>query len=284
MAKIKRWTKLALSLVFFGGATLARLIRLDRRPRLIILYYHSVRAKDRAAFARHLDAVRSGSDAVVPADFCGAVKPGKLLVAITFDDAFTSVLENALPELASRAMPSTIFAPAGALAQGPGWEIEEKYAEDRTEMVAAPEMLRAAAGDLVAIGAHGSTHVRLSRISRDAAFAEIAGSKEQLERLLGREVTLFAFPFGDFNDEVIDLCRKARFRHVFSTVPRVVNPRTAAFLRGRVSIELDDGPLEFWLKMSGAYCWMPGVSRLKARFDRRDAAAPREYSIEQKST
>ena len=249
--------------MYFVAVEIVRFIGFNR-PRLVILYYHSLPPAKRAAFARQLDAVQSGCDAVVPADFSGPAVPGQLFVAITFDDAFTSVVENALPELAARGMPSTLFAPPGLLAQSPSWEMEEEHAQDRRETVASRDTLRAVAGDLVAIGAHSVTHPRLPRVDREAAVAEIFGSKEQLERMLEREVTLFAFPFGEYNDELLGLCRGARYRHAFTIVPRVIDPTTDSFVRGRVPVSLDDGALEFWLKMRGGYSWMPRLSRLRS--------------------
>lgn len=272
---MKRHVKAVLSLGFFGitslGTVLARLIGLGR-PRLVVLYYHAVPARHRIEFARQLEAVCAGAEAVVPANFSGPATPGQLFVAITFDDAFTSVVKNALPELAARGMPSTIFTPSGALGRTPAWEMEEA-AEDRAETVVTADVLCGLASDLVSVGAHSITHPRLPQVDRQAASAEIAGSKAQLERLLGREVTLFAFPYGEYNEDVVDLCREAGYRHAFTIVPHVVDPTDGAFLRGRVSVKPNDGSLEFWLKMRGAYAWMPWASKLKTWLLRRVSAA-----------
>lgn len=238
------------------------------RARLVILYYHSVPAAQRARFARQLDAIRAGADAVVAADFCAAVAPGRLLVAITFDDAYASVIDNALPELAARGMPATVFTPSGMLGQRPGWQMESADT-DRFETVTTAETLRALPRDLVTIGAHSVTHPRLPELDRDAAIAEIGGSKSALASLLEREVSVFSFPYGEYDDGTVELCRTAAFRFAYHTLPRMLDPADAAFLRGRVRADLSDWNLEFWLKLRGAYNWQCGLREFKRWLRRR---------------
>jgi peptidoglycan/xylan/chitin deacetylase (PgdA/CDA1 family) len=238
------------------------------RSRLVILYYHSVPAAQRARFARQLDAIRAGADAVVAADFCAATAPGRLLVAITFDDAYVSVIDNALPELAARGMPATVFTPSGMLGARPAWQMEAADT-DRFETVATGERLRALKQDLVTIGAHSVSHPRLPELDRDAASAEIGGAKSALTRLLEREVSVFSFPYGEFDDDTVELCRTAAYRFAYHTLPRMLDPADASFLRGRVRVDLSDWTLEFWLKLRGAYNWQRGPREFKRWLRRR---------------
>ena len=215
------------------------------RSRLVILYYHSVPAAQRARFARQLDAIRAGADAVVAADFCATVAPGRLLVAITFDDAYVSVIDNALPELAARGMTATIFTPSGMLGGQPGWQMEAADT-DQFETVANGECLRTLPRDLVTIGAHSVTHPHLPELDRDSASAEISGSRSALTNLVGRDVTMFSFPYGEYDDGTVELCRTAAFRFAYHTLPRMLDPADASFLRGRVRVDLAD-----WIWNSG---------------------------------
>jgi peptidoglycan/xylan/chitin deacetylase (PgdA/CDA1 family) len=50
--------------------------------------------------------------------------------------------------------------------------------------------------ELIEIGSHGSTHTRLTVLSRSARRGEIEGSRRQLTDLTGRDVTSFSYPFG----------------------------------------------------------------------------------------
>ncbi len=240
------------------------------RARLVILYYHSVPAAQRRRFARQLEVIRAGADAVVAADFCGTVAPGRLLVAITFDDAYVSVIDNALPELAVRGMTATIFTPSGMLGGQPGWQMEAADT-DQFETVANGEILRTLPRELVSIGAHSVTHPRLPALDHASADAEIGGSKSALTSLLGHDVTMFSFPYGEYDDGTVELCRTAAFRFAYHTVPRMIDPADASFLRGRVRVDLADWDLEFWLKMRGGYNWQCGPRALKRWLRRRVA-------------
>ena len=50
---------------------------------------------------------------------------------------------------------------------------------------------------------HSKTHPKMSKLSRDEIKAELTSSKDAIEKVTGRKVTLFRPPFGDYNDKVI---------------------------------------------------------------------------------
>ncbi len=61
------------------------------------------------------------------------------------------------------------------------------------------------------IGAHSFSHPRLTELNHIEAEKEIVDSKEYLERVLGKEVKMFCYPFGKFNEEIKDLVKNAGF-------------------------------------------------------------------------
>jgi len=71
------------------------------------------------------------------------------------------------------------------------------------------------------IGAHTVSHPILSKTELTTAKQEIAESKIQLEKLLGNEVSLFAYPngkkFNDYLPEHADLVRELGFKAAVST-------------------------------------------------------------------
>ena len=76
---------------------------------------------------------------VVDADWRGGPVKG-LVCAVTFDDAFVSVIDNAPPELAKREMPCTIFVPVAALGRRPVGPWKRIMRPD--EIVADPELVK----------------------------------------------------------------------------------------------------------------------------------------------
>jgi len=74
----------------------------------------------------------------------------------------------------------------------------------------------------ITIGAHTVTHTRLSSLPANAQQREIIDSKRQLETWLGREITVFSYPFGkrhDYTKATAALCREAGFTKAAANVP-----------------------------------------------------------------
>jgi peptidoglycan/xylan/chitin deacetylase (PgdA/CDA1 family) len=261
----KRSLKLAIAAMWWSTRRVLAMVGLGsgRAGSLTVLYYHAVRAGDADAFARQLDAIADYADVVDP-DYIGEAA-GRPKVAITFDDAFESVIDNALPLTEARRLPCTIFVPTGRLGAPPAWMMEHGAA-DANEVVATAETVRALADRGVRLGAHSRTHPMLTRLDPKEAAGELSGSKADLEELIGGRVGIFAFPYGDFNDAIVEIARQAGYQFVFSTQPGAIDPRDRRILRSRVSTDPSDSMLEFWLKLRGGYDWMPIASRLKRRF------------------
>ncbi|HEX3993555.1 MAG TPA: polysaccharide deacetylase family protein [Acetobacteraceae bacterium] len=260
---MKRQLKIAISCLIcvlsWPVSVLASVVGVAARPRLVILYYHDIPAVSRARFARQMDKLMRRAT-VVAADWRGGPIKGRVC-AITFDDAFVSVIDNALPELAKRQLPSTIFVPVGALGGPPGWAMEANCAPG--EIVADEHLIRSLPSSLVTLGAHTMTHPVLSRLPRATARAEIEQSRTLLSAMTGQDVRLMSFPYGDYDQEVVAMCETAGYDLVYGIVPTTVDPQDSAFIRGRVAVNPDDSDLEFFLKMSGGYWWMSLASTLK---------------------
>ena len=279
---MKRHIKIAISCVFYvlgwPVSALANVVGIQTRQRLVILYYHDIPAATRARFARQMDRLKRRAT-VVGADWRGGPVKGRVC-AITFDDAFISVVDNALPELAKRQLPCTIFVPVGVLGRAPGWTMETNCAAD--EVVADQDLIRSLPSPLVTLGAHTLTHPFLSRLPRHAARAEVEGSRELLTAMTGQDVRLLSFPYGDYDEEVAAMCKTAGYDLVYGIVPTTVYPGDGEFIRGRVAVSPDDSDLEFFLKMSGGYWWMSLASTLKQaclapyRFLKLKKSAPRQ--------
>ncbi len=92
-----------------------------------------------------------------------------------------------------------------------------------THRVMTVDELRLLAGSGSAtIGAHTVTHTRLSSLSKEAQREEITASKKQLEAWLGREISVFSYPFGrrpDYTKQSIALCREVGFTRAAANFP-----------------------------------------------------------------
>ncbi|MFT5049179.1 MAG: peptidoglycan/xylan/chitin deacetylase (PgdA/CDA1 family) [Chlamydiales bacterium] len=242
-----------------GG--LRRLLGRPCSPTGIVLFYHAVPPQHRAAFAAQMDRLQRWSTPV-HCDFTGPFTAGEYYSAVTFDDAFQSVVDEALPELEERGIPTTIFAPSGALDGPPPWPMLAEC-PDSSETIVQAETLARIQSPLVKIGSHTVNHARLPEVPVEQARSEISDSRTTLERVLGTPVTTLAFPYGAHDEQTLELCRAAGYEHVFTILPLPAFPSRDPFVVGRVGVDPWDSPLEFRLKAQGAYRWRPWAARIK---------------------
>jgi peptidoglycan/xylan/chitin deacetylase (PgdA/CDA1 family) len=81
-------------------------------------------------------------------------------------------------------------------------------------------------------------------------------SKAQLEAILGCKVGLFSFPHGECDAQTIALARAAGYDRVFTINPSNAFTSADNFVQGRVLVDPADWPLEYRLKLLGAYRWL----------------------------
>lgn len=250
---------ISLGVYFFSrvGNALVRLLGSKQAGSCVILNYHSIPADQRRAFARQMDILKSRATPL-RIEPNVTLEPGQHFAAITFDDGFENFIEEALPELRSRNIPATVF----IIVQALGKEFGNKQCFEKVMSV---DQMRELPPDLVTIGSHTLTHPFLPSASYQDAHREIMESRVELERLLGRPISMFSFPFGGFKEEHIEMCRGAGYRRIFTTLPYLAFTSRREFAVGRVRADTFDWPLETRLKLAGAYRWLPLAFALKKK-------------------
>jgi peptidoglycan/xylan/chitin deacetylase (PgdA/CDA1 family) len=183
-------------------------------------------------------------------------------VAVTFDDGLESVLENALPELQQRGIPATVFVVTGTLGDYARWK-DMGAGDAAGQRAMSLEQLRELPEDLITIGSHSVNHSFLPEIGKEELRRELVSSRETLEQLLQRKVTLFSCPYGGFNATVERSCREAGYERMFTALPVFAFSQPNEFMTGRVRVTASDWPIEFRLKLAGAYRWLPAAFQWK---------------------
>jgi peptidoglycan/xylan/chitin deacetylase (PgdA/CDA1 family) len=186
------------------------------QPRRVILCYHSIhpnrpfRSATPEVFAAHLAWLAEHCN-VLPLRTLVAQRtsPGdaKPQVAITFDDGYVDNHQFALPLLIAHRIPVTFYVTTGYLDRDPA--VMARFAFLRRVSLSKIEPLSweqvrelAVAG--MDIGAHTFSHPNLADLPPEHLVREVAEPKARIERMLGREVESFAYPFGQLNRHVND--------------------------------------------------------------------------------
>ncbi|MGP8154003.1 MAG: polysaccharide deacetylase family protein [Smithella sp.] len=267
LKNIKRILKMIISLLVFVfdciSGPLQSLFNKDKAT-CVILYYHTVYPEEKEAFAKQMDNLLRWAQPITTKDI-GSLKTSGHYCAVTFDDGFSCVLENAFPAMAKRNIPATLFVPSACLGEHPPWLSEGNL--DHKNVLMTTAQLNSLDKKQVFIGSHGRTHQNLLQISPDEARKEIIQSKKELEDVMNTPIETVSFPHGNFNQTHIDIAIEAGYRHAYSTLPELIYAGSADFVRGRVKVDPSDWRIEFRLKLFGAYRWLPKAFLIKRRLN-----------------
>lgn len=237
-------------------------------PRAIVLCYHALSADWQAdlsttpeRFERQIALLaRRGYRG---ATFSEVVNNGgrDRLLAVTFDDAYRSVLELARPILDRLGMPATVFAPTdGVEAGGPlRWPGIDQWLGGPHEAELLPmswQQLRTLADAGWEIGSHTATHPHLTQLDDATLQAELTRSKLACEQRLGLPCPSIAYPYGDVDGRVVAAAGAAGYASA-AALPSRLDAR-GELEWPRIGVYHADDERRFRLKVS------PSIGRLRA--------------------
>lgn len=237
----------------------------SKKPRRVVLCYHGINKADAAGFEKQMAYLAKNRSVARLSNIRTAGANGAdIMVAITFDDAFVSVIENAVSILKRHGLPAAIFVPAGNLGQRPCWQIPDTYSDkDKNETVINQGQIAELDNNGFEIFSHTLSHPVLTGVDDSRLEAELAGSKRALERIVGHEVSAISYPHGVYDARVCNAARKAGYRLGFTIEPSVVNYATDHLKTGRFLVSPRDNLIKFRLKVSGAYQAVKFLQELK---------------------
>jgi peptidoglycan/xylan/chitin deacetylase (PgdA/CDA1 family) len=172
------------------------------------------------------------------------------VVAITLDDGYADNVENALPVLSRHGFGATCYVASGALGRFNEWDAEKLQVR---KPVMTPAQLREWTDAGMEVGAHTRSHPHLPRLSASEVEEEVAGSKADLEQLTGREVAHFCYPYGEFDERVLEVVRRAGFRSATTVRRARARAQDDPYRLPRVQVRLQDPLGRFLLKLVTPY-------------------------------
>lgn len=242
----------------------------NKEPRRVVIYYHCVKKQDVKDFQKHMEYLARKCTVVKPSTIKAAPVNGtNPLVAITFDDAFVNVMENAIPILKMYNLPAGISVPIGNLGQPPSWETPDGCS-GKNETIMSKDQVAELDKDGFEIFSHTMSHHILTKIDSDRLESELKNSKRILERIIGHEVRGIIYPHGVHDGKVCEAAQKIGYRLGFNIEPYLVDSKTDDMMIGRFSVSPQDSIFKFRLKINGAYALTRYLKSLKRLFQRID--------------
>ncbi|MCR6629567.1 MAG: polysaccharide deacetylase family protein [Magnetospirillum sp.] len=136
-----------------------------------------------------------------------ALQRGKPLpdkaVALSIDDTWASVWQEAWPRFKAAGLPVTLFLITDEIDRG---------GPDRLNWDNVREM---AASGLVTIATQGAGHPHLPALPAALAAEDLARARARIQAELGQVPDLFAWPYGEMSREAAEIVRQAGFKAAF---------------------------------------------------------------------
>ena len=176
---------------------------------VLVLCYHAVSPTWPAALSVTPERFEKQLTSLVRRGFTGATfhdavhaPAGERTLAVTFDDAYRSVLTLAAPILDRLGLPATVFVPTAWPDRGEpmAWPGIDEWLDGphREELVPLTwDELGGLAERGWEVGSHTHTHPHLTELGDDELHDELTTSKAECERRLGRPCRTIAYPYGD---------------------------------------------------------------------------------------
>lgn len=189
----------------------------------LVLCYHAVSDDWPAEIAIRPAQMEAQLEWIVARGYRGAtfhdavhLRPAPKTLAVTFDDAYRSVLELAEPILTRLGLVGTVFVPtAFAGSERPmSWPGIDCWLDGPHERELTPmswEELAGLAARGWEIGSHSLTHPHLTEIADADLATELGDSRRECEKMLKRPCRSVAYPHGDVDERVVGVADRVGY-------------------------------------------------------------------------
>ena len=179
----------------------------------------------------------------------------KNTIGISVDDADKSFYEVGWPKFKKNGIPVTLFVNTSTIHKN-----NKNYLNW--------DQIRELNAEGVSIGAHSHSHYHMSDLSIDEVRNEIEISNKIFLKELGYIPALFAYPYGETNEQIINLLKEYKFKVAFGQHSGVINETSNLYYLPRFSLnerygEIDRVRFAANSKGLGVYDFIPSDPTLK---------------------
>jgi peptidoglycan/xylan/chitin deacetylase (PgdA/CDA1 family) len=171
-------------------------------------------------------------------------------VALTFDDGYLDTLTTAAPLLRQYGFAATCYIPSGAIGTYNRWD-SEFLGERKTLMD--HRQIEQWLSEGMEVGSHSRSHPRLPELDRSQQLAEIAESRAALQDLLGVSIEHFAYPYGKFTADTVELVRRAGYLSAVTVLPGVARASDDRLRLPRILVNGEKGLGSFVVQTATPY-------------------------------
>jgi peptidoglycan/xylan/chitin deacetylase (PgdA/CDA1 family) len=186
----------------------------------------------------------------------GEARLPRRAVLVSFDDAYTDLLEVAAPLLAERGIPAVVFAIAGHLGGRNDWDHHKGAASLR--LLAAADLPRVAASG-IEVGSHTHSHRPLPEVPAAELERELVEAADGIEAAGVPRPRAFSYPYGRWSPAVAAAVREAGYAVAFTTAWGDPRPGGDLYTVPRVEVHASDTPRKLRQKL--ALAGWPGLLR-----------------------
>ena len=241
-----------------------------RREMPILMYHRFINSDEQKGsrgpyldigmFEKHLRLLqRMGFESLTFEDFStrsliSRMQPNKRYIMLTVDDGFVDNYELMLPLLKKYNFKAIVYVVTGETYNR--WDVEVTENPDKPFPLMATEQIKAMADSgYIEIGGHTLTHPRLSQLPPEEQEKEINDNKLQLEKIIGKKLTSFAYPYGDLNNNSKVVAEKSGYKYAVATNSGPLGFHQDLFQIRRIAIFPKTTVFGLRRKVSGLYTY-----------------------------
>ena len=174
-------------------------------------------------------------------------------VVITFDDGYEDNFKNAYPLLKKYGFKATIYIVLNRFNQD--WatdkDLNQASSELNSEKMLSNEQIKEMLySGLIEIGSHTLDHVNLPKLTKEKKEKQIIESKKQIEEIFNIKCSSFAYPFGFFDNQDVEILKNSSYTNATTVVNGVYDKtKYSDFLIPRIMISGRQNIYSFILKM-----------------------------------